>query len=544
MAGPCFESQTKDKIKVPTAVAKAFMNEALEHLKGGRSYPEALDELATASGLQKETINSILKRDPRAFSITKQAIAKAGEVRMVRNAADAFAEQLKTDGKLQQGPGKIAQAWDLQRRAALIGHSTVFPWTHMRDLAIQIPTEAGRARMSAFWQAATDVYKYAGEKGKALYEMDMSLMQSGDHYNFLKSSGADIVPGKRQPGDILLENRNPSWGTRNFDALKLARYSMLKSAWDGLDPALKEGETGKAVAAMLSRDMNYATGSVMAPVGEAATEGAKSAAQASNLAGRYNLLLATKLFFAKHMNAVFGPLEYAAKAGRMTPAERAAFNVAMGRWSNIVGTQLGILGVNYAFNRSMGWETPNISNPGDPSTFMRVRLGNHIVPFSPMLESLRLPVVFAWALAHKGTDSAGSVLWKTLWNAAHPAAHTLVEQVTGKDFRGHPVPSIRNLIYPVKKYEKPATATEAGKQVGEYASTRFTPIAVSGALREFYQSLRDHGVDGGMSTAIIKGLVAGAASGLAGTHMFEKGETNPKSTGGIKQQSGQSIPAQ
>lgn len=528
MPVPCFESQTREKIKVPPAVAKAFMNETLEHLKGGKSYPEALDELALKSGLQKETINSILKRDLRTFSLTKQAIAKAGQVRMIRNAADALAEQLKSDGKLHQGPGNIAKAWDVQRRLALVGHSPIFPWSHMRDLALQIPTEAGRARMSAFWQAATDVYKYRGEKGKALYEMDMSLMQGGDHYDFFKSSSADIVPGKRQPGDILLANNNPSWTNRNFDALKPARYSMLKQAWDSLDPALREGDTGKAVGAMLARDMNYATGSVMAPVGEAATEGAKSAAQASNLAGKYNLLLATKLFFAKHMNAIFGPLEYAAKAGRMTPAERAAFNVAMGRWSNIVATQLGILGVNYAFNKSMGWKTPNLADPSDASTFLRIRLGNHIVPFSPMLESLRLPVVFSYALANKGTDTAGTVIWRTLWNAAHPAAHTLVEQVTGKDFRGQPIPSIRNLIKPVKGYEEPKTAGEAAKQVGEYASTRLTPIAVSGALREFYQSLRDHGVDGGLSLAIIKGLVAGGASALIGTHMFEKGEPKPK----------------
>lgn len=517
---------------MPVAVAKAFMNEALEGIKGGISFKDSLQAMSERSGLQPETINSILRRDPKVFALTKQAVAKSGNIRKIRDAAEAFAAQLKGDSVIQNQPGKIAKAWDLQRRAALAGHSIVFGGTHMSDLGIQIPTEAGRARMQAFWQAQKDLltFKYAGEAGRARHEMDMSLMQMGDRYDAWKSSGLDIEPGKRNPGDILLQSRNPSLQTRNFDVLKPARYTMAEQAWSQLDPALKEGDTGKAVMAFIARDLDYATGSVMAPVGEAATEGAKTAAQLSNLAGRYNLLLATKLFFAKHMNAVFGPLEYVARLGRATPAEAAARNIAMGRWANIVTTQLGILGVNYAFNKAMGFKTPNISDPSEASTFLRLRAGNAIIPFSPMLETLRLPVVFAYAMAHKGTEGAGSVLWRTLWNAAHPAAHTVAEQVTGKDYRGQPIPSIRNLISPVKGYQKPGTAGEAAKQVGEYASTRFTPIAISGGLREFYQALRDNGVGAGMSTAFIKGAVAAGLSGLAGKHMFELGEKKPKTS--------------
>ncbi len=540
MAGPCFESQTREKIKVSPGVAKAFMNEALESIKGGNGYADALQAMSEKSGLQPETINSILKRDPKVFSLTKQAIAKSGDIRKIRDAADAFAAQLKGDATLNNEPGKIAKAWDAQRRLALSGHSIVFGGTHMPDWAIQIPTEGGRARMQAFWRAQSDLlsFKYAGEKGRALYEMDMALLEKADRFNAWKSASADITPGKRQPGDILLQNRKPSLQTRNFDALKPARYAALEDAWSRVDPELKKGDTGKALMAMIARDMNYATGSVTAPVGEAATEGAKTASQLSNLAGRYNLLLATKLFFAKHMNAVFGPLEYLAKAGRMTPAERAAFNISMGRWANIVTTQLGILGANYAFNKAMGFKTPNISDPGEASTYMRLRAGNVIVPFSPMLETLRLPVVFAWALAHKGTEGAGSVLWRTLWNAAHPAAHTLAEQVTGKDFRGQPIPSVRNLIAPVKGYKGPANVGEAAKQVGEYASTRFTPIALSGGLRELYQGLRDANVPGGMATAFIKGAIAAAASGVAGKHLFELEDKKSKpvkfnATGGM-----------
>jgi hypothetical protein len=527
MAAPCFESQAQDKLKLPKEVLAAFTDRMLEHLKVGRSYPETLNAMSQESGLQPETINSIFKRDPQRLSITKQTIARAGQVRMLRNAADAFAEQLKTDGKLQQEPGLVAKAWDLNRRAALFGHSPVFPWTHMRNWAVQIPTEAGRARMGAFWRAATDVYKYAGERGKALYEMDMAMMQMGDRYDFWKSSGADIVPGKRTPGDILLQSRKPSWQTRNFDALKPARYTALEQIWSNLDPALKQGDTGKAVGAMLARDMDYATGSVMPPAGEAANPLAKSAAQLSQLAGHYNLLLSSKLFFAKHMDAWLSPLRYLAKSGRMTPPERAAANVALGRWANTVAAHLSILGANYAFNKMMGWQTPNLTDP-NKSDYLRIRLGNVVVPFSPMLEALRLPIVFTAAMVGKGgSDTAGTKLWRAVWNAAHPSFHTLYEQVSGKDFMGRPVPSLRGLAnYLAPSVVPPATVSKAKAQTPvtpmEYAATRFTPIAVSGGVREFYQALRDQRLDGNMAMAFLKGAGASASSALLGTHMYEE----------------------
>lgn len=520
MPAPCFESQAKEKLKLPPEVMYAFTDKLLEHIQSGRSYPEALDEMSKATGLQPETINSMYRRDPKAFSLTKQSIARAGRVRQLRDAADQLAGQMKTDARMYTEPGNVAKAWDLQRKLALSGHSVVFPWTHMRNWAIQIPTEQGRARMGAFWRAATDTYRYAGERGKALYEMDMTLLQKGDRYDFFKQSGADIVPGKRSPGDILLQDRKPSWQNRNFDTLKVARYTGLDRVWANVDPALREGDTGKAFGAMVARDMNYATGSVMPPVGEAANVMAKTGAQLSQAAGHYNLLMSSKLFLAKHMDAIFTPLRYAMKTGRMTSAERGAANIAMGRWANTVTTHLAILGANYAFNKAMGWQTPNLTDP-TKSDFLRIRLGNFVVPFSPILESIRLPIVITAASLTKG--EGGQKAWLALWNAAHPTFHTGYEQVTGKDFMGRPIPgaSIRGQLAqhglaPAIKSKKPPIGGL------EYATTRFTPIAISGALREYYQALRDHGLEASMAMNIVKGLAAGAASGLAGTHLYEQ----------------------
>jgi hypothetical protein len=526
---PCFESETRDKIKVPTAVSRAFMDAALEHIKVGRSYPEALDQLAITSGLQPETINSILRRDPKTFSITKQAIARAGQTRMLRNAAEGFAEQLKGNGEVYHEPGRIAKAWDIQRRIALGGHSPVFPWTHMRNWAVQIPTAAGRARMGAFWRSAVDVWKYGGERGRALYEMDMGLMQMGDRYDFWKQSGADIQPGKRTPGDILLQTRKPSWQTRNFDSLKTARYTALEDVWSRLDPALKEGDTGKALGAMLARDMDYATGSVMPPVGEAINPLSKTTATVSQMTGQYNLLLSSKLFFAKHMDAWLSPLRYLAKGGRATIAEKAARNVALKRWANTVAAHLGVLGVNYAFNKAMGWQPPNLTDP-NKSDYLRLRVGNHVVPFSPMLEGLRLPIVITAAMVAKGSDDAGTRLWRAVWNAAHPAFHTLYEQTSGKNFMGQKVPSVRNYLAskgvvspPTDKFGKPLK-DEMG--VPEYLGTKL-PIAAAGATEEYVRALKDQGVDKNQAEAFVKAALSGASSAIFGMHSYEDQSKTP-----------------
>jgi hypothetical protein len=388
--------------------------------------------------------------------------------------------------------------------------------------------------MGAFWRAATDVYRYAGEKGKALYEMDIALMQMSDHYEFAKQSGLDVVPGKRDPGDILLQSKKPKWGQRNFDSLKIARYNAFEDIWSRADPALKEGDTGKAFAAIISRDLNYATGSVTRPVGEAAGTTARSAAALSAFAGKSNALLSSKLFFAKHMDATFTPLRYLAKTGRMTVPERAAANVALKRWANTVGTHLSILGANYAFNKMMGWETPNLTDPtkGD---FLRLKIGGVVVPFSPMLEALRLPVVFtASMVAGQHRDAMGRIA-EAAWNAAHPTAHTIYEQVSGKDYLNRPVTwSLRNLL----AKEFPSTApkiskAKAGQPVGglEYALSKI-PIALAGGAHEFYQSLRHQGVGASMSLAFVKSAIATAASAITGVHPYEQQARPPKAPRG------------
>jgi hypothetical protein len=205
------------------------------------------------------------------------------------------------------------------------------------------------------------------------------------------------------------------------------------------------------------------------------------------------------------------------KGGKMTPAERAVANIALKRWARIASTQIGIVGANYAFAKAMGLQLPNVTDP-TKANFMRMRIGNFIVPLSPLMEAIREPIrAAAVAIQKRDLYEGGKELIRPVLNAIHPTAGLVIEQATGKEpYTGRPIPSVRNLIQPLQKSNQPA---ESGL---EYISTRVTPIAISGALREYYQALRNEGVSATDAMAFIKGASGGLASGLAGTHVYEE----------------------
>jgi hypothetical protein len=526
---PCFERQVQDKLKITPAMSKAFMEEALNHVKAGLSTSEVFQAIAERSGLSLNTVAKVLQADSRLFSISKQAFARQNMARQIKMTAKQLAEE-------GMSGGKVRQSWNVLRRVVLAGHSPVFPFTHLRNLLY-----GSKFERQIFYQAVHDAWRYRGEKGAAVHEMDMALLKLSDHYETFKAWGLDIREGIH-PGDIVLANQgksgaaqairentfakllriDPANATRTFDALKIARYKLMKEYWDRADPALKSEEFGQ----ILARELNYATGSVMEPRGAAATKGDRAIAALSKSTG--DVLLSSKLFYAKRMEAFnlirFGTQKLV-KGGRMTPAERAIANIALKRWGRIAATQLSILGVNYAFAKAFGFETPNLTDP-NKANWMRLRIGKFVIPLSPLMEAVREPIrAVATAIQRRDIYEGGKQLARPVLNAMHPSASLLLEQVTGKEsFSGRPVPSIRNYVQPIKKSKQPA------ETVKEYVTTRVSPIAISGGLNEFYQALREEGVEAGMATAFIKGAAGGLTSGLAGTHIYEESERQKHAT--------------
>jgi hypothetical protein len=147
-----------------------------------------------------------------------------------------------------------------------------------------------------------------------------------------------------------------------------------------------------------------------------------------------------------------------------------------------------------------------------------------VVPFSPLLEAIRLPIVVTASMVGGQPRDAGSRLFTAVWNAAHPSFHTIYEQISGKDYLGRPMTlTLRNALAKVFPGTAPHIAkAKQDQEVGPVESiTTKAPIAFSAGFHEYYQSLRDQGIGASQALAIVKGLFATVSSGITGIHAYE-----------------------
>jgi len=350
-------------------------------------------------------------------------------------------------------------------------------------------------------------------------------------------------------GDQLTRHMK-GWSARGFDALKIARYQVaenrLQLLRDAIGDDAMQGDQGRAAMELLARDVNYATGSVMEARGAAASKFDRLAASMSGASG--NILLASKLFYARRMGGIVTPLRYMAqyltKGGRMTPVERGIANIALRKWARIVATQASIVGVNYGIAKALGLQTPNVSDPSR-ADFMRLRIGNFVVPLSPLWEILKEPLRAVYTGVQKQSVAEGlKIIPETIIKSLHPSATIVGEQVTGKETFGlhRPVPSVPMALGYPKKSNVPSVS------LTEYLGNKI-PIAVGGMVHEFYQVLRDEGVPASQASAITKWMIGGAkvaasgiTSGLAGTHIYEDTSENvPKTKKGYRRPPPQAV---
>lgn len=545
----CFEREVRDKLKIDPLVARSFLNQTLEHMKprldaagikrDGLGVSEALGKVSEESGLSVDTVAKIIQSDSKLFSISKQAFNRTREANAVKTAARNIAENgvPKT--------GNVVRAYNDLRRLVLAGHSPVFPFTHARNLLFGLKGEP-----QIFGRMVKNAWSFRGEAGDLNHQAELAKMKGGTNYNLKVSSGLDIKEGT-QKGDVL---RAPESGTvlsewmndlsqmvgdsklgkylrldpnnaiKSFDAVKIGRSELWDLWWENTPADLKT----EAYARLLSRDANYATGSVMQPRGEAAMPLDKLVAAASDASG--NILLSSKLFYGKRMEAGnifrYGPARLAdllSKGGKMTAEERAIANLGLKRWGKIAATQIGILGANLAFAKAMGLKLPNLTDPSK-ADYGRMKIGNFVVPLSPLMEAVREPIkVVATTISKKSGLEGAKEAVRPVVNALSPGIQFSIEQATGKEpFSTRSVPSIRNVV------QKPKPGRLPPVSAGEYVGTRFAPIAVSGGIHEFYQALRNEGVPASLALPFIKAASGAAISGLAGTHVYEEEQKKEK----------------
>lgn len=583
----CFEDEVRDKLKVDPLVARAFLNQTLELMKrkldaagilrDGLGVEDALSKVAEKSGLTVKTVAKIIQADDKLFSISKQAFNRVANANAVKSAARNIAENGTTQ------TGNILRVYNDIRRLALTGHAPVFPWTHARNLLFGTKEER-----QIFYGMVHDAWAFRGEKGDLNHSTALAEMKGNKDYRLAVSTGLPIKEGTLK-GDILRppetgtilsqkmteyskaisESKlgkflrlDPNNAAKAFDAVKIGRWKLWKHYWDQSPDALKT----EARARFLSRDMAYATGGIPNVTKEASQPIDRLVKAASEASG--NVLLSSNLFYGKRMEAAnilrYGPARFAdimasptlrtdamrvlkgaprteednvvnvfkpgrfgisdllSKGGKMTPEERSIANLGLKRWGRITAIQLGILGTNLAFAKAMGLKLPNLTDP-TKADYGRIRIGNFISPISPMWEAVKEPIrAVSTAIQKRSAYEGAKELVRPVVNALTPGVQLTVEQATGKEpFSSRNVPSIRNVIQKPKPTHQPAVTP------GEYVSTRFAPIAISGALREFYQALRNEGVPASHAIAFIKGAAGGLTSGLAGTHIYEEEPKKP-----------------
>ncbi len=506
MATPCgkeYESESRDKIEINPMVAKAFYKEAKAHYDSGKDFNETVAAMHKQTGLQEATIGRILTADKRLKAITTDMWLKQARYREITQAAEHLVDQAHT----AQWARTAQQAWDLSRRVATFGHGGVFPFTHARNLLFS----GVKAERQIFYGMVKRAYSYATPNvGKARWAEDMAKMQLDPAYKEAVRMGVEAKPSAEPVG--ILTSGVKGWGRRGFDALKPGRVALFKLWKEQLPDIMRDEESGRELA----KNVNYATGAIKL------SEGATRVLP--------KISFAPKLWLAKRMEA-FSPVRYLAKAGSMTPKEKAVSNIALKRWAKTVAVTSSILAANDAFNKYVmkNDKRVNWDDMSKPGTLWRMNVGGWIIPLSPMVEVIRAPVAMVGALmATKkqlhGTaplSLAGQIAMKEFLNALHPSLTGAVEAVSGREVFGRPG-HLRRLPYPgvaqlvrgeEREKDKPMSWTEYVLEKG--------PIPLSAGTREFAQALKDEGVSDVKAETWVKALMQSALSGGAGVHVFE-----------------------
>jgi len=548
---PCFEHQLTKKephynpeaekdywdgsrLVVSPETAKKFYNWAKTLFEQGNDFPATLDKIAARTGLRYSTIAKIIDANKTAKKMTNDAWWKQAQYRQVKTAARIYAENASTPEWINAGE----KLWDLSRRAAVGFHGGVLPFTHALQLALGTNAERkiwlGMVKNAYAFATPKEIglgrFKVPFGKGEVRWEKAWDDMVKSDEFKEAVRYGVEAKPGDRPVG--ILTNLSQGWGIRAFDALKFGRvqlFHLLKDYAEGrenyflpkglTDIAKKAGlkseprELDEQGLRALAKEVNIATGAMHMQAGVARVAGAVS--------------FAPKLWITKRL-AAYTPIRYFAKLGRMTPTERMAANLSLKRWARMVVVSAALLKANDFVNQMIGSKhRVNFTDLSSPGTLWRMNWGGHIIPFSPLLEILRAPVVALGAAAKFRRELHGEepeaaaieIFTREMFNALHPSILGAFELYTGREAFGVPRHH-RRLPFPgatqLMRGEDP-TEREQPMSWTEYMAGK-GPIPIASFAREIFSpALQEEGVPKKDADAWITAIL----SGTTGTHTFE-----------------------
>lgn len=462
---------------------------------------------------------------PKPKPIPKQKFAdvaaKEAELADARRKLDEDrkAYERENRSKPQQAIDAVKDTAHLITAIKIIGHGTVGMITHAGGL-IWRPTQA-----AIYWRNFGR--QWPMWLNKSYHEQLIYKLKTDPQFEMWKRAGASIDPEQTYTDYGMYAK----WlgavgknGARGFDALKLTRLELNKSAWENVSLSIKADpvaalETQKQIAAM----NNKATGAI--------TKGDTDALNTLARTGPAEaLLFAPKLYASRWTRVVLDPvktLKTFVDWKSASDAEKYAATQKVKNAGEFAATYFAALVVNQGILAATGsGQNVNFSDPKKGDWLKFKAGGKEIVADGGLLDPVRLLGQLVWGdllsartkneQYRDGTrfQKVTEDLGKYLRGKFNPTLGLVVDSVTGGDYAGRPLPFSN---------EPPRYKDQPKYKWGEWLAEQ-GPIPISGGVKVAYDEMRKKG----LSEAQVKDVIQGAAVSVIGTSGVHLSDEYPK----------------
>lgn len=284
-------------------------------------------------------------------------------------------------------------------------------------------------------------------------------------------------------------------GTKAADMLKVHRNEIFNQEWSKLTP---EEQALPGRAGLLADWANQATG--------AGSTGSGWGASLVNELG-----FAAKLESSNWASVVTGPLKSAFQLASKDPTIKADAAFRLKQGGQLVGTYLGMLGVNYGINSALGDEdNVNFTDPirGD---FMLFKFKGRTIGLDRQTHIINFLARELQATYKEATKTPAEIAGQYVQGKLSPFYSLGSDAIRGKDFIGRPMPWVADDRKQEQKEKYPQYT------LGELL-TEHGPIPFADGARAMYDSMRHAGAGESQSKAIME-AVFDTLAGLGGVRV-------------------------
>lgn len=501
MLKPCFPSQLKEFPFKDEDVSDIWRIAKAEFIDKGASFDETIKGMSDLLGMRSEHIAQAFTMPKVRRVVSNDMWQKQQRRRDTLMYAKQTVESLHEPALLK----KIRDAYNVPRSALVFGHGGVFPMTHMGQ-SLFVPTE-----WKTFFKASANAWRAMSPKQ---YEIAIQRHLADPDYLIARRASKSVDPTQPTVG-ILNRSGKSKWSDRGFNSLKIARLELFKDMWHKLTPEERVLDNAKAIMNVV----DHATGEVH--LGKAGAFMAK-------------VFFAPKLIPARFMAAIVDPIKAAGTAANWKNAsagERMAARFVMKRQAQTIAFYAGALALNQGLNQWLGAKDQvNMTNP-TKSDWLSFKIGGLTLrPPNAVIETMRLAggLVAPFLASNKqlrgdAPDAAATHRLTDYFRyKLHPTIQTGLEVIKGTDLfkRPLPYPGLRELATGEKPKESPKNPKI---EWPEYLIGK-GPIPFGGATREFYDLLREQGMNHAGAKLWLRAIGVGAIE-LTGVQAHETHDT-------------------